>query len=246
VVSKNYLTFFVVCEGQQREKELIKEFIRYQPTQSIVLPYKMSSVDGIVVNKGMRTEMEPEVKIMTSLGRMIMTWTLDDKYYRPDDQPTRVTEETKDGRNFLINEWLVGSDRSYHRDGDQPAYQKYIQTGAGWSLICQCWYQNNKISRIGGPALVTYADGKAKTEEWCLDGKWHNPKGPSRILLYAVDGVEILERTWHINGQLHCLCGPAYEKYENGTLVLEQCYIDDVLEWSVDHKMKKYYSRSEA
>ena len=75
------------------------------------------------------------------------------------------------------------------------------------------------------PTWKYYSNGQLLSEEYLINGKFHNPNGPAY-------------RYWHSNGQLkyeqylikggfHNPNGPAYRRwYSNGQLAYESYYID--------------------
>jgi hypothetical protein len=95
----------------------------------------------------------------------------------------------------------------------------------------QTWYQNGKLHRTDGPAII-YSDG---TKYWYLNGKYHRTDGPAAIYpdgsehwyqngkRHREDGPAIINpngyQAWYQNGKRHRIDGPAVV-YPNGT----KCY----------------------
>ena len=78
-------------------------------------------------------------------------------------------------------------------------------------MVCQQWYVNGNLHRIGGPAII-YETGR---QEWYINGKRHREDGPARMFS---DG----RQEWWVNGNLH---------REDGLLL----FTNDGTEWWINH-----------
>lgn len=108
---------------------------------------------------------------------------------------------------------------------DGPALYAYNRTE---------WWVNDKLHRIGGPAVEWVSGSK----EWYINGYPHRIDGP------AIELKRIKE--WHVNGKLHRVDGPAIQ-YANGDyiwMVNGKCHkldgpavdYDGTKEWWIDGK----------
>jgi hypothetical protein len=66
------------------------------------------------------------------------------------------------------------------------------------SIGTQAWYQNNKLHRLDGPAII-YAN---ETQEWYKDDQRHRTDGPACVY---PDGSQ----EWWVSGSVHRWDGPA-------------------------------------
>ena len=110
----------------------------------------------------------------------------------------------------------------------------------------QTWYQNGKLHRTDGPAII-YSDG---TKYWYLNGKYHRTDGPAAIYpdgsehwyqngkYHRTDGPAAIcldgSQAWWLNGELHREDGPAII-YSDGT---KHYYLNDELLTEEEHCLR--------
>ena len=110
------------------------------------------------------------------------------------------------------------------------------------SIQSESWYQDGKRHRLDGPAyIIYYQDGSIQSESWYQDGKFHRLDGPAEIF-YFEEGGSIEAKSWYQDGKRHRLDGPAVIEYhENESVKSEYWYLNDKLHRLDGPAVIKYY-----
>jgi antitoxin component YwqK of YwqJK toxin-antitoxin module len=115
------------------------------------------------------------------------------------------------------------------------------------------WYQNDKLHREDGPALIWYFDNcDIYYEEWHYHDKLHRLDGPALTIYYPYTG-QISSEQWYYHGKKHRNDKPACIKYnENGQIEYEEWYYcnklrnlrykPNYIQYNYDHNGKLFYT----
>ncbi len=174
-------------------------------------------------------------KTSTHTGVTTKIWVEEQKHHR-DDGPAIIEIDHND--NTISEEWYLNGKLGRHDDGPTiTAYDEgvkveeiwqtgkirhrkngpaYIMTDSGTGEVRhESWYENGKLHRETGPAVIDYDGVVVTRESWYLDDKLHRENGPASIFRDAKTG-DMKYQGWFINGSPHRDDGAAISSFFDG------------------------------